>query len=42
LKFEVWDIDLAKNDRDFIGQFETTMGKIMGSAKQTVIAELQC
>jgi Ca2+-dependent lipid-binding protein len=29
LKFKVWDVD--EKDRDFIGQVETTIGKIFGS-----------
>jgi hypothetical protein len=42
LKFEVWDIDLNSHERDFIGRLETTMGKLMGSAKQTMLADLVC
>ena len=31
LRFEGYDVD--KNDRDFIGYFETTMGKLMSASK---------
>ena len=41
LRFEVYDIDLSSKERDFIGRFETTMGKIMGANKQTVVADLE-
>ena len=40
LRFEVYDIDLASKQRDFIGYYETTMGKLMSANKQTVVADL--
>jgi hypothetical protein len=36
----VYDIDDNKGGKDFIGKNETTIGKIIGSAKQTYIADL--
>jgi len=39
IKFEVVDIDGPK-DFDYIGSFETTLGKIMGAKKQTIIGDL--
>jgi len=39
LRFEVYDIDRTKG-KDFIGYFETTMGKLMSASKQTVLADL--
>lgn len=37
----VYDIDDAKgSSRDFIGANETTLGKIIGSNKQTYVADL--
>lgn len=40
VKFVVNDIDNAKGDKDFIGQCETTIGKIFGSKCQTFMSEL--
>lgn len=36
----VYDIDNEKGDKDFQGQNETTLGKIIGSLKQTYVADL--
>jgi len=40
IKFEVIDIDGPKTF-DYIGSVETTLGKIMGAKKQTLIADLK-
>ena len=39
MKFMVYDRD-SETKRDFIGQAETTMGKLFGAPKQTFLATL--
>lgn len=40
IKFEVVDVD-GKNSFDLIGNYETTVGKLMGSKNQTMIGDLK-
>lgn len=37
----VYDIDDDKGGKDFIGKIETTIGKIIGSVKQTFVGDLK-
>lgn len=39
MKFKVYDVDEGSQD-DFIGEIEVSVGKIMGSQKQTFIGKL--
>lgn len=41
LRFEVWDYDTAAK-HDFVGRFDTTLGRIMGSRGATQQARLEC
>lgn len=36
----VYDIDNEKGAKDYVGKNETTIGKIIGSIKQTYVADL--